>query len=144
VVTSDRQELPQDHLSVAARAIDGVSRETSCCHIDLLVTSTGTTKAGVKWWLIEAGAELSFNTVYLRRHDCDSAFDDRRVAVVAVFDLIDGHLALDDSRVGAGSSGWQEFTQDLGGDAPVGVGECLRGKNPGGLRSFAERPGGIW
>ena len=84
------------------------------------------------------------NTGYLRRHDCDSAFDDRRGAVVAVFDLIDGHLALDDSRVGAGSSGWQEFTQDLGGDAPVGVGECLRGKNPGGLRSFAERPGGIW
>jgi hypothetical protein len=94
--------------------------------------------------LDRCGNGASRNTVYLRRHDCDSAFDDRRVAVVAVFDLIDGHLALDDSRVGAGSSGWQEFTQDLGGDAPVGVGECLRGKNPGGLRSFAERPGGIW
>jgi hypothetical protein len=83
------------------------------------------------------------NTVYLMA-DCDSAFDDRRVAVVAVFDLIDRHLALDDSRVGAGSSGWQEFTQDFGGDAPISVGECFRGKNPGGLRSFAERPGGIW
>ena len=68
---------------------------------------------------------------------------DRRVAVVGVFDLVDGHLAFDDSRVGAGSSGGQEFVQDLGGDAPVGVGECLRGKNPGGLRWFAERPGGI-
>ena len=87
---------------------------------------------------------VSPNTVYLRGADRDSAFDDWRVAVVAVLDLIDGHLALDDSRVGAGSSGWQEFTQDFAGDASVGVGECLRGKNPGGLRSFDERPGGIW
>lgn len=64
--------------------------------------------------------------------------------MVAVFDLIDRHLALDDSRVGAGSSGWQEFMQDFAGDASVRVGQGLRGKNPGGLRSFAERPGGIW
>ena len=88
--------------------------------------------------------QASTNTVYLSGADRDSAFDDWRVAVVAVLDLIDGHLALDDSWVGAGSSGWQEFMQDFAGDASVGVGECLRGKNPGGLRLFDERPEGIW
>ena len=39
-------------------------------------------------------------------------------------------------------AGWEEFGEDLGGDAVAGVGEGVRGKNPGGWRWFAERPGG--
>lgn len=68
-------------------------------------------------------------------------FDDGRVAVVGVFDLVDRHLSFDDARVCAGVSGGEQFVQDLGGDASVGVGEGVRGKNPGGWRWFAERPG---
>ena len=68
-------------------------------------------------------------------------FDDGRIAVLGVFDLVDRHLSFDDARVGAGTSGGEEFMQDLGGHASVGVVEGVRGKNPGGWRWCAERPG---
>lgn len=61
--------------------------------------------------------------------------------MVGVFDLVDRHLPFDYARVGAGTSGGQEFVQDLGSHAFVGVVEGIRGKNPGGWRWCAERPG---
>ncbi len=66
--------------------------------------------------------------------------DRRRVAVVGVFELVARHLAFDDPRVGPGTSGGKQFVEDLGGDGVVGVIEGLRGKNPGGWRSFGGRP----
>jgi hypothetical protein len=67
--------------------------------------------------------------------------DDGSVPVVGVFDLVDRHLSFDHTRVGAGASGGQQFVEDLGGDASVGIVEDVRGKNPGGWRWSAERPG---
>jgi hypothetical protein len=64
--------------------------------------------------------------------------------VVGVFDLVDGHFAFDDSRVGAVGSGGEQLGEDFVGDGVAGVGEGVRGKNPGGWRWFAVRPGGIW
>ena len=48
---------------------------------------------------------LSRNTVYLGLNDEWLVFDAWRVSVMGVFDLVDGHLAFDDSgvcSVGAG------------------------------------------
>lgn len=67
--------------------------------------------------------------------------DGGRVPVVRMFDVVDRHFPFDDARVGAGTSGGQEFVQDFCGDAVVGVGQGVRGKNPGGWRWYAERPG---
>jgi hypothetical protein len=67
--------------------------------------------------------------------------DDGRIAMVRVFDLVDRHLSFDHPRVGAGPPGGEEFVEDLSGDASAGVGEDVRGKNPGGWRWCAERPG---
>ena len=86
--------------------------------------------------------EASPNTVYLGSKDERLPFDAWRVSVVGVFDLVDGHLAFDDSGVGSVGAGGEEFVEDLDGDALAGVGESVRGKNPGGWRWFAERPGG--
>ena len=63
--------------------------------------------------------------------------------MVGMFDLVGRHLPFDHARVGAGASGWEEFVQDFSGDAVVGIGEGLRGKNPGGWLWFAARPGEI-
>ena len=63
-----------------------------------------------------------------------------RVAVVGVFELVARHFSFDDPRIGAGAANGQQFVQDFGGDASVGVVEGVRGKNPGGSRWFAERP----
>lgn len=82
------------------------------------------------------------NTVYLRS-DGDSAVDRWRVAVVGVFELVVRHFAFDDTWIGARATSGQELVEDLGGDADFRVDYGLRGKNPGGLRSFGERPGGI-
>ena len=68
-------------------------------------------------------------------------FGDGCVPVVGMFDLVDRHFPFDDARVGAGPSGGEEFVEDLGGGAMVSVGEGVRGKNPGGWRWCAERPG---
>jgi hypothetical protein len=86
--------------------------------------------------------EARCNTVYLGSKDERLPFDAWRVSVVGVFDLVDGHLAFDDSGVGTVAAGREEFVEDLHGDALAGVGEGVRGKNPGGWRWFAERPGG--
>jgi len=67
--------------------------------------------------------------------------DGWRIPVVGVFDVVDRHFPFDDARVGAGTSGGEEFVQDFGGGAVVGVGEGVRGKNPGGWLWYAERPG---
>ena len=83
------------------------------------------------------------NIVYLRA-DNWVAFDRGCVAVVGVFELVARHFAFDHAWVGAGAPGGEEFVQDFGGDAGVGVAEDVRGKNRGGLRSFAGRRGGIW
>lgn len=61
-----------------------------------------------------------------------------------VFDLVDRHFPFDDAGVCAVGSGRQEFVEDLLGDCLACVCEGVRGKNPGGWRWFAERPGGIW
>ena len=53
--------------------------------------------------------------------------------MVGVFDLVDRHLSFDHTRVGAGASGGQQFVEDLGGDASVGIVEDVRGKKPGWL-----------
>ena len=82
------------------------------------------------------------NTVYLGLKDERRTFDAWRVSVIGVFDLVDGHLAFDDSGVGSVGAGGEQFVEDLDGDALAGVGESVRGKNPGGWRWFAERPGG--
>ena len=58
--------------------------------------------------------------------------------------LEDRHLAFDYAWVGSAGSGREEFVEDFLGDAILGVSEGVRGKNPGGWRWFAERPGGIW
>ena len=68
--------------------------------------------------------------------------DARCVAVVGMFDLVDGHFAFDDTRVGSVGAGGEQLVEDLVGDAVACVGEGFRGKNPGGWRWFAERPGG--
>jgi hypothetical protein len=86
--------------------------------------------------------EAKANTVYLGLEDEWLAFDAGRVSVMGVFDLVDGHLAFDDSGVGSVGAGGEQFVEDLDGDALAGVGESVRGKNPGGWRWFAERPGG--
>jgi hypothetical protein len=70
------------------------------------------------------------------------AVDAGRFSVAGVFDLVDGHLAFDDSGVGSMGAGGEQFVQDLVGDASARVGDGVRGKNPGGWRRFAERPGG--
>jgi hypothetical protein len=82
------------------------------------------------------------NTVYLSLKDERFVFDAWRVSVMGMFDLVDGHLAFDDSGVGSVGAGGEKFVEDLDGDALAGVGESVRGKNPGGWRWFAERPGG--
>ena len=82
------------------------------------------------------------NTVYLMS-DADSAVDRWRVAMVGVFELVARHLAFDDAWVGTRAASGEELVQDLCGDADLRVADGLRGKNPGGLRSFGERPGGI-
>jgi hypothetical protein len=84
---------------------------------------------------------LKVNTVYLRVADEGPVLDDGSIPVVGVFDLVDGHLSFDHAWVGTGASIGQEFVEDLGGDASVGVVEGVRGKNPGGWRWCAERPG---
>ena len=99
---------------------------------------TGESLLGVPACKIEARA----NTVYLRS-DGDSAVDRWRVAVVGVFELVARHLAFDDARIGARVASGEELVEDLGGDADFRVDEDVRGKNPGGWRSFGERPGGI-
>ena len=86
--------------------------------------------------------KAKFNTVYLGLKDERLTFDAWRVSVIGVFDLVDGHLAFDDSGVGSVGAGGEQFVEDLDGDALAGVGESVRGKNPGGWRWFAERPGG--
>jgi len=83
----------------------------------------------------------SINSVYLRESYGGAVLGDGRIAVVGVFDLLDRHLSFDDTRVGAGSSGGEQFVQDFGGDASGGVSKGVRGKNPGGWRWCAERPG---
>ena len=88
------------------------------------------------------GLLLSPNTVYLSLKDEWLTFDAWRVSVTGVFDRVDGHLAFDDSGVGSVGAGGEQFVEDLDGDALAGVGESVRGKNPGGWRWFAERPGG--
>jgi hypothetical protein len=87
-------------------------------------------------------AGISLNTVYLSLKDEWLTFDAWRVSVTGVFDRVDGHLAFDDSGVGSVGAGGEQFVEDLDGDALAGVGESVRGKNPGGWRWFAERPGG--
>jgi hypothetical protein len=93
-------------------------------------------------WSTTPGLVASPNTVYLRS-DGDSAVDRWRVAVVGVFELVARHLAFDDARIGARVASGEELVEDLGGDADFRVDEDVRGKNPGGWRSFGERPGGI-
>ena len=87
---------------------------------------------------------LKGNTVYLSLKDEWLTFDAWRVSVIGVFDRVDGHLAFDDSGVGSVGAGGEQFVEDLVGHALAGVGEIesVRGKNPGGWRWFAERPGG--
>ena len=69
--------------------------------------------------------------------------DRRRVAVVGVFELVARHLAFDDAGISAWAALGEQRVQDFGGDADFRVVDRLRGKNPGGWRSFGERPGGI-
>ncbi len=61
---------------------------------------------------------------------------------MGVFDLVDGHLAFDDSGVGSVGAGREQYVQQLDGDALAAVGETDRVKNPGAWRGVAERPGG--
>jgi hypothetical protein len=70
-------------------------------------------------------------------------FDRWRVAVVGVFELVARHLAFHHSRISAGAARREQLVEDFGGDGSVRVAEDVRGKNRGGLRSFAERPGVI-
>ena len=82
------------------------------------------------------------NTVYLRGYN-GAAVDRWRVAVVGVFELVARHLAFHYSRIGAGAARREQLVEDFGGDGLVRVAEDVRGKNRGGLRSFAGRRGGI-
>ena len=86
--------------------------------------------------------EAKPNTVYLSSYDDGVPDCGCCVPMVEVFDLVDRHLPFDDSGVGSVGAGREEFGEDLVGDAVAGVGEGVRGKNPGGWRWFAERPGG--
>ena len=79
------------------------------------------------------------NTVYLRGNGWVVG-DDGRVAVVRVFDLVDRHFSFDYARVGAGAAAGQQLAEDFIGDRAAGVGQGVRGKNPGGWRWCAERP----
>lgn len=88
--------------------------------------------------------QASLNTVYLSLADGQLPVDERGSAVAGMFDLVDGHLSFDDSGVGAVGAGREQLGEDLVGDGVVGVGEGVRGKNPGGWRWFAVRPGVIW
>ena len=63
--------------------------------------------------------------------------------MVGVFELVARHLAFDDAWIGAWPARGQQFVRDFGGDADFRVVDGLRGKNPGGWRSFGERPGVI-
>lgn len=63
--------------------------------------------------------------------------------MVGVFELVARHLAFDDPRIGPWAALGEQFVEDFSGDGVVGVIEGLRGKNPGGWRSFGERPGVI-
>jgi hypothetical protein len=66
--------------------------------------------------------------------------DRLRVAVMGVFELVARHFAFDDSGIGARTADRQQFAQDFGGDTGFRVGDDLRGKNRGGLRSFCGLP----
>lgn len=79
------------------------------------------------------------NTVYLRGNGWVVG-DDGRVAVVRVFDLVDRHFSFDYARVGAGAAAGRQLAEDFIGDRAAGVGQGVRGKNPGGWRWCAERP----
>jgi len=81
------------------------------------------------------------NTVYLRS-DGRAAVDRWSVAVVGVFELVVGHFAFDDPRIGAWATRGEQFVEDFGGDALVRGAEDVRGKNRGGSRWCAERPVG--
>jgi hypothetical protein len=63
--------------------------------------------------------------------------------MVGVFELVVGHFALDDPRIGAGTARGEQLVEDFGGDADFRVADRLSGKNRGGLRSFGGRPAGI-
>ena len=65
------------------------------------------------------------------------------VAVVGVFELVVGHFAFDDPRIGAWAARGEQLVENFGGDADFRVADRLRGKNRGGLRSFGGRPGVI-
>lgn len=65
------------------------------------------------------------------------------VAVVGVFELVVGHFAFDDPRIGAGAARGEQLVENFGGDADFRVADRLRGKNRGGLRLFGGRPGVI-
>ncbi len=71
------------------------------------------------------------------------AVDRWGVAVAGVFELVARHFAFDDAGIGARSALWEHLVEDFGGDAELCIADDLRGENPGGLRSFGERPGGI-
>ena len=60
--------------------------------------------------------------------------------MVGVFELVARHLAFDDPRIGAWAARGEQLVEDFGGDADFRVADGLRGKNPGGLRSFGGRP----
>ena len=53
--------------------------------------------------------------------------DDGRVAVVRVFDLVDGHFWFDYARVGAGAAAGQQLAEDSIGGRAAGVGQGVRG-----------------
>ena len=63
--------------------------------------------------------------------------------MVGVFELVARHLAFDDPRIRAWAALGQQLVEDFGGDTDFRVVDGLRGKNPGGWRSFGERPGVI-
>lgn len=78
----------------------------------------------------------------LKGEDDGPVLGDGSVSVVGVFDLVDGHLSFDHARVGASSR--QQFVEDLGGEASVGIVEGVRGKTRvtgGGAPSGPERAG---
>ena len=62
---------------------------------------------------------------------------------MGVFELVARHFAFDDPGDWREGGAGQQLAQDFGGDAGLRVGDDLRGKNPGGLRSFGELPGVI-
>ena len=63
--------------------------------------------------------------------------------MVGVFELVVGHFAFDDPRIGAWASYGEQLVEDFGGDADFRVTDRLRGKNRRGLQSFGGRPGVI-